>query len=127
MVLCLVACSSKGQERTEPVKSNPDYYGTYIVTELHSLDGSITDERFRVALAQMRENNQLFYMDIGDESIMYNPDGNGGYDEVSMIADFDNLLFKTGPDDPGMSFMYVGGKIIIDEPSSKVQFVLEKI
>ena len=126
MALCLVACSSKGQERAEPVKETPDYYGTYIVTELHSLDGSISDERFERALAQMRENNQLFYMDIGDESIMYNPDGNGGYSEVSMTADFDNLLFKTGPSDPGMSFKYEGGKIIIDEPSSKVQFVLEK-
>ena len=124
MALCLVACSSKG--RAEPVKSVPDYYGTWVVTELHSLDGSISDERFEMALNQMRENKQLFYMDIGDESIMYTPDGNGGYSEVSMTADFDNLLFKTGPSDPGMSFKYEGGKIIIDEPSSKVQFVLEK-
>ena len=124
MVFTLVACSSSGG-KAEPVK-DPDYYGTYHVTELHSLDGSISDERFAVALEQMRENDQLFYMVIGNDSIMYNPDGNGGYNEVNMTADFDNMLFKTGPSDPGMSFKYEDGKIIIDEPQSKVQFVLTK-
>ena len=124
LVLVLASCSAKEKE---PENKTPDYYGTYKVVKLESMDGSISQDALDLTLDQMLSKNQLFYLEIGDTSYIYNPK-DGELVPNEMTADFDNMLFKNAgnPNDPGMEFKYEEGQIIIEEPNSQIRFILGK-
>ena len=121
IVLSLGACS-KG----DAAKKYPIDYGTYEITTLKSLDGSISDEAFAAALEQMKDSNQLFYFEFGDKSYMYGPDGNGGYGQYEVEFDFDKSVIRQAGTDYTIDFTVENGGFYIDEASSGVRFILSK-
>ena len=118
MALGLTACGKKEEEK------DPEWYGTWVITKLQ-MEG-FTEDVMEQTLKYMKDNNQVFYMEFGKTSYIYNPDGKGGYTKIEIQADFEKhkLIDSTNPE--GMDFEYKDNKIYILEPQSGVTFILEK-
>ncbi len=119
MLLSLGACSKK--EKT------PDYYGRYATTELHDTTGAYSDDVLAIVLEDMRAKNQLFEIELGEESKMYNPTGESGFSEIVMNVDMENKIIVNATNESDrISFDFVDGKLVIVDQSSGIQFVMEK-
>ena len=76
----------------------------------------------------MREKNQLFEIEFGEESKMYNPTGESGFSEIVMNVDMENkVIVNAANESDRISFDFVDGKLILVDEGSGIQFVMEKI
>ena len=117
---------TEANQTSNPV--DPEYFGTWKVAELHSLDGTATDAQLEVVRQAEILDNELFYFDIGDTCYMFQPTGDGDYNQFVVYFDFEacTINAKSDKSDVPLQFTMSDGKMVIDETSSGIQFVLAR-
>ncbi len=65
----------------------PSYYGVYMPSKIESTVEDYYQDIYGMILDDLLDKGQIFYFKIGNDSILYIPDGKGGYVEFPVIFD----------------------------------------
>ena len=114
LVMSLFGCGKK-----EP--KTPEYYGDWDIVKVVDPSGAISEEQMASILVQLKDQDALFTITIGDECYF-----KSAGQEVKCTIDMDNHVFveENGAKTP---FEYTNGQIILTDESSGYQFVMEKV